>query len=110
MILVSQTIQPTRVSGTACGEVAAMIVSIIVAVDSNLLAVKEHRSGEVTREFRRKHSCPSTGQTSGPCPAHQNNHIVPPSPSALAVPRALSGLRASGVGLAPELRLPFVAV
>jgi hypothetical protein len=40
-------------------------VAIIVAVAPSLLAAKEHRSREVTREFQREHPCPSTGKTSG---------------------------------------------
>ena len=37
----------------------------------------EHRSREVTREFRREHPCPSTGRTSGACPGFRKDHIKP---------------------------------
>ena len=54
-----------------------LIVAIIVAVAPSLLAAKEHRSREVTREFQREHPCPSTGKTGGACPGYRKDHVVP---------------------------------
>src|SRR5207302_9741710 len=31
----------------------------------------------VTREFQREHPCPSTGLTTGACPAYRKDHVVP---------------------------------
>lgn len=55
----------------------AIIVGILVAVVSSPLVANDHRSREVTREFQREHPCPSTEQTSGPCPGYRKDHIVP---------------------------------
>ena len=41
------------------------------------LLVAEHRSREVPRGFQKTHPCPSTGATSGACPGHVRDHIVP---------------------------------
>ncbi len=38
---------------------------------------EEGRSSAVAREFQREHPCPSTGQTSGPCPGYRKDHIKP---------------------------------
>jgi hypothetical protein len=38
-----------------------------------------HRSREVTREFQREQSCPSSGRTTGACPGYVKDHIVPPA-------------------------------
>jgi hypothetical protein len=45
-----------------------IIVAVIAALVSSPLSAREYRSREVAREFQRDHPCPSTGQTSGPCP------------------------------------------
>jgi hypothetical protein len=46
-----------------------IIVAVIAAPLSSPLSAREHRSREVTREFQREHPCPSTGLTTGACPA-----------------------------------------
>src|SRR6266700_1389468 len=40
-------------------------------------SAREHRSHAVAREFQRQHPCPSTGQTTGPCPGYRKDHVVP---------------------------------
>jgi hypothetical protein len=42
-----------------------------------LAAASERRSRSAAREFQREHPCPSTGQTSGPCPGNWRDHVVP---------------------------------
>ena len=58
---------------------ASKLVSCIVAIAiaSTALSAREYRSREVTREFQRKHPCPSTGRTSGACPGYRRDHIEP---------------------------------
>jgi hypothetical protein len=46
-----------------------IIVAVITALVSAPLSAREYRSREVTREFQREHPRPSTGNTSGGCPA-----------------------------------------
>jgi hypothetical protein len=38
-------------------------------------SAQERRSSAVTEQFQREHPCPSTGQTSGPCPGYIKDHI-----------------------------------
>jgi hypothetical protein len=67
-----------------------LIVAIIVSVAPSLLAAKEHRSREVTREFQREHPCPSTGKTGGACPGYRKDHV---EPLACGGPDAVSNLQ-----------------
>ena len=45
------------------------------------VAAKEHgdlkRDTTVSRAFQKQHPCPSTGKTSGSCPGHVKDHVIP---------------------------------
>jgi hypothetical protein len=72
---------PVRLDRVALGApvtCAGVIIALAIALAFPCpLSAKEHRSREVTREFQREHSCPSTGKTSGACPGYRKDHIVP---------------------------------
>lgn len=38
---------------------------------------KIHRSRAVLRDYQAIHPCPSTGQTTGPCPGWALDHVIP---------------------------------
>ena len=57
--------------------VLGVLVCCACSVMPASASAREHRSREVTREFQRRHPCPSTGRTSGTCPGFVKDHIKP---------------------------------
>lgn len=53
------------------------LLAIVALTLPSAGSASEHRSRAVAGEFQRKHPCPSTGLTSGPCPGYWKDHIVP---------------------------------
>src|SRR5262249_50874231 len=49
----------------------------VVAIGFQGGPATDQRSRAVAREFQRQHPCPSTGETSGPCPGYFKDHVVP---------------------------------
>jgi hypothetical protein len=56
---------------------AALACCVALMSPSGAASASEHRSREVAREFQWQHPCPSTGRTTGACPGHVRDHIVP---------------------------------
>ena len=52
-------------------------IALTKAIQSNPRAASAGIAREVPREFEQQHPCPSTGATSGACPAYIRDHIVP---------------------------------
>src|SRR5438445_6961303 len=52
----------------------AMILGILAI---STAGASEPRSPEVKHEFQRQHPCPSTGRTTGACPAYIKDHVFP---------------------------------
>jgi hypothetical protein len=69
--------------------VVVFVALVYLALPSDASA-REHRSREVTREFRREHPCPSNGKTSGACPGYRKDHI---NPLACGGPDAVSNMQ-----------------
>ena len=57
--------------------VSGALINSAAIVLPNVASAREYRSREVTREFQREHPCPSTGLTSGACPAYRKDHVIP---------------------------------
>jgi hypothetical protein len=53
------------------------VLACCLALAPSFLSASEYRSLEVKHEFQRRHPCPSTGRTTGPCPGYIKDHIVP---------------------------------